>query len=180
MPTKDYEMPRFGLPAERIHPWLIEAVQECNAWLKAQPPTGDWDSVRQLLSATDGTDKVEGLSNVGYNKAKRVARELVASLANFKHEGEFTVAWDQGKFDTAAMLTNLDHNWADVTHANLPHRAALQYAVGFGTGYLYETWTSITGRPAKGTSNCSRWRPATSPSSSCPRITTFSAPTWSS
>jgi hypothetical protein len=139
-PTKDYEIPRFGLPTERILPWLLEATQEGEAWLKAQQPTGDWDGVRQLLSATDGTEKVEGLSSVGYNKAKRTARELVASLANFRHEGEYTVSWDQKLFDTAAMLTSLDRNWADVTNANIPHRAALQYAVGFGTGYLFETW----------------------------------------
>jgi len=140
MPTKDYEIPRFGLQTERILPWLLEAVQEGDAWLKAQPPSGDWEGVRALLSSTDGAEKVEGLSQVGYNKAKRTARELVASLANFTHEGEFTVAWDQQLFDTAALLTNLDRNWADVCQANVPHRSALQYGVGFGTGYLYETW----------------------------------------
>jgi len=140
MPTKDYAIPRFGLPTERILPWLLEAIQEGDAWLKAQPPSRDWEGVRSLLSATDGTEKVEGLSSVGYNKAKRVARELVASLANFRHEGEYTVAWDNTLYDTAHMLTDLDHNWSDVTMANIVHRAALQYAVGFGTAYLYETW----------------------------------------
>lgn len=150
MPTKDYEIPRFGLPTERIHPWLLEAVSEGDAWLKAQTPSGDWEGIRSLLSAASGDEKVEGLSQVGYNKAKRTARELVASLANFKHEGEFTTAWDQSKFDTAAMLTNLDRNWAETTSANGPHRSCLQYGVGFGTGYLYETWDKHYWGPTAG------------------------------
>jgi len=107
-------------------------------------------AVRAMLSAADGADEVSGLSNVGYNKGKRVARELVASLSNFRHEGEFKVTWDESLYDTANTLTDLDRNWYRECLVNSTHRAALQHAVGFGTGYLLETWNKHFHSPYRG------------------------------
>ncbi len=150
MADSSYEIPRYGLPGDRLHGWLVEAVAEGEAWLKSQKPTADWDAVRTLLSTTDGTDRVEGLSSVGYNKAKRVARELVASLANFRHEGETKVTWDQSLHDTAQVLTNLDRNLYRTTYINSVHRAGLQYAVSFGSAYFLETWDKQFYGPGRG------------------------------
>lgn len=150
MPTKSYEIPSFGLPAVQILGWCLEAQQEGEGWLKAQRPALQWESALQALSEPEAGTAIEGLSNLGYSKTKRVARELVASLSNFRHEGEFKPTWDQTLFDAAHTLTNLDRNWYRCTYANDAHRAALQYAVATGTGYLYETWDKHYYSPFRG------------------------------
>jgi hypothetical protein len=150
MPTSQYEIPLYGVPTDRVHGWCLEAVAEGEAWLKVQRPSKDWEAVLAMLSATDGSEDVSGMSNTGYNKGKRIARELVASLANFRHEGEFKVTWDQSLYDQAHTLTQLDRNWYRATFANLAHRSALQYAVAMGTGYLLETWDKHFWSPYRG------------------------------
>src|SRR5580765_215486 len=135
MPTADYEIPAYGSPTSRTLGWLLEAVSEGNAWLEAQPPSRGWAPALQTLSEPSGDDSISGLSNVGYNKCKRVARELVASLANFRHEGEYKTVWDNKYYDTANTLTNLDVNWYQTTRAAAAYRNAIQYAVGTGTSY---------------------------------------------
>lgn len=140
---KDLEIPRFGLPADRLLGWQLEAIQEGDAWLRAQKTTRDWGAVLDLLSSTSGTETdIRGMSNTGYNKSKRIARELVASLANFRHEGEYRVLWDQQLYDQAHTFTLLDRNLYRLPQIHAAFRSALQYGVGKGTTYLYETWAS--------------------------------------
>lgn len=148
--TTDYEIPHVRQPAARVLGWCLEAVQEGEGWLKAQRPAVDWDRALQVLSDSGSDASIDGLSNLGYNKTKRVARELVASLANFRHEGEFKVTWNNQLHDVANTLTNLDRNWYRQTYANDAHRAALQYAVATGTSYLYETWDKHFYSPYRG------------------------------
>jgi hypothetical protein len=138
-PQPNYEIPEYGSNPSHTHGWLLEALAESEAWLKAQRPTVDWEKAMQLLAA-DGDVALEGLSGLQYPKAKRIARELVASLANFRHEGEVKVTWNNELYDTAHMLTNLDQHWNEQTFANEAYRGALQYAVAKGTGYLFEGW----------------------------------------
>lgn len=159
-PSNQYEIPRHGMPAARVHGWCLEALAEAEAWLKAQRPSQGWESALSMLSAEDGGSDPTGLSNLGYNKGKRVARELVASLANFRHEGEFTVTWDDRLYDQAHMLTNLDRNWYRTTYANEAHRGCLQYAVATGTGYLLETWDKHYWGPFKGDIRLTAYSPA--------------------
>jgi hypothetical protein len=143
MPTADYEIPRWGTDPKRILNWCLEAVAEGQQWLQAQQPASNWEGVRQMLSAADGAERdLEGLSNTGYNKGKRIARELVATLANFRHAGEFKPRWskDKGEYDRAHTLSNLDANWTEETFSHEVIRGALQIAVGFGTSYLVEEW----------------------------------------
>lgn len=142
MPPSQYEIPLYGTPSDRLLGWCLSALQEGEAWLKTQGPSRTWEADLKMLSAPDGADEIMGMSNTGYNKGKRVARELVASLANFRHEGEFKVTWDQSLYDQAHTLTNLDTNWYRTTFVNVHHRRALQYAVGMGTAYLWQTWDS--------------------------------------
>ncbi len=136
----DYEIPHFAASESRRHGYCLEKVAEGQAWLEAQKPTKDWPDAMEVLSAPGGGDKVAGQSNVGYNKVKRSARELVASLTSFKHEGEFISLWDQKLFDTAQMLTNLDRNWYRNPEVGAAHRGGMQYAVATGTSYWLETW----------------------------------------
>ena len=150
MATTQYEIPSFRMPLAQRFGWCLEAVQEGEGWLKAQRPAVEWEQALASLSATGSGEALVGLSNLGYNKTRRVARELVASLSNFRHEGEFKVTQDQKLFDVAHTLTNLDRNWYRTTYANEAHREALQYAVATGTAYLYETWDKHFWSPYRG------------------------------
>lgn len=150
MATSNYEIPTFGTPAPSLLGWLLDAVSEGDAWLKSQQPARNWDAILQLLSADDGEGESKDLSNVGYNKARRVGRELVAALSNFRHEGEYKVAWDQSLYDKAHVLTQLDRHWYRKARVNRQHRAALQFAVAQGTAYFYETWDPHFWGPYRG------------------------------
>jgi hypothetical protein len=146
MPTSSYTMPPYGSPGLQLLGWCLEAVQEGQAWLGAQRPARAWAGVQEMLSDVEGTGTggtISG-SNVGYNKGKRIAKELVASLSNFRHVGEFNPVWskDPRTSDIANTLTKLDANWYLKTRARAPFRGGLQYAVGHGTGYWYQTWDS--------------------------------------
>lgn len=138
--SPNYSMPAFGTDAPTLLGFLNQAVSEGRAWLDAQRPAVNWESVFNMLSPSDPSSQLDGQSNVGYNKTERQAREVVAALSNFKHEGEFKPTFDQALYDRAHQLTKLDRHWAAETHAYNRHREALQYAVTIGTGYLVEEW----------------------------------------
>lgn len=140
MPTTQYEAPHFALGADRKLGWFLEAQQEGAAWLNAQNPTRDWPGAMEILSGPGGENDIEGLSSTGYNKTKRIARELVASLSSFRHEGEVKTSWDTQLYDRAQLLTNLDRNLYLKTKIQQSHRHALQYGVATGTAYLMATW----------------------------------------
>lgn len=144
-----YEAPPFGSAGDRLLGWFLEARQEGAAWLASQPTTRDWQSARALL---DGpmSGGLADQSDVQYPKTKRIAREMVASLANFRHEGEFKVLWNEELYDTAHLLTQLDRHWYRTTFANAAHRAALQYAVNLGTAYIETSWDRNFHGPNKG------------------------------
>ncbi len=148
--TNNYEIPTYGTPTNTLLGWLNEAVQEGEAWLQHQAPARTWESVRQRLSETTPPDSPSGMSNTGYNKTNRVARELVASLANFRHEGEFAATWNRELYGQAHTLTKLDHHWYKAARANEAHRAAIQYAITEGTGYLLEEWDKHFWGPGRG------------------------------
>lgn len=141
MPTSQYDIPRYNTPPDYLLGWLLEAVDEGQAWLRTQRPALGWDAALSVLSGDDaGAGAIAGLSNLGYNKTKRIARELVAGLTDFRHEGEFKVTWDNRLYDTAHTLTNLDRHWYTYTRAHDAHRAVTQYGVATGTGYFWQTW----------------------------------------
>jgi len=136
-----YEIPRYGAPASSLHPWLLNALAEGQAWLGAQSPAADWERAQQVLSGPSGDPNVPaGQSSVGYNKVKRTIRELVAALANFRHEGAIKARWDKSLYTRAHIFTQLDENAYRTCKFNVAHRGALQYALGLGTAYIYETW----------------------------------------
>src|ERR1019366_2368525 len=139
-PTSNYEMPQIGSDLAKTLGWCLEAVQEGNAWLQAQRPTQDWENVLTVLESGSGGVPIEGLSNTGYNLVERNFKDIVASLSNFRHEGDFRPRFDQALYGEAHVLTKLDQNWYTETNAYEKYRANIQYAVGFGTGYLEETW----------------------------------------
>lgn len=150
MPTNSYEIPRYGTDGSHIHGWLLEARQEGAAWLQTQKAASSWAAAQLLMDEGDSAVEASSMSNVVYPKAKRIARELVASLGSFKHEGEFQCTWDQSLYDTAHLLTDLDANWYATTHPELAHRATLQNAVVKGTGYWVQTWDNNYWGPGKG------------------------------
>ena len=145
----DALIPAYGTSNTNLHGWLVNAVAEGAAWLAAQKPAQSWGRVKEILSDPNGAD-VGVASSVGYNKVKRTTRELVASLSGFRHEGEFKPRWDQTLFAKAHILSNLDENWYTETRAGSRERAAVQNAVSFGTGYLYETWDKHFHGPYQG------------------------------
>lgn len=150
MADNQYEIPRFGTHPDRVLGWCLDAVSEGEAWLRSQRPSLGWDDALQVLSGDHGGDAVPGLSNLGYNKAKSIARELVAGLTDFRHEGEFKVTWDNKLYDTAHTLTNLDRHWYAKTRAANAHRAVTQYGVALGTGYFLQTWDRNFHSPHRG------------------------------
>ena len=160
MAYNQYEIPVYGTPTNRLLPWLSEAVQEGQSWLQHQAPARVWQDVRRRVSETTPPDSPAGLSSTGYNKSKRIARELVASLANFRHEGEFTVTWNRKLYGQAHTLTQLDHHWYKMAKANAAHRAALQYATTIGTGYLLEEWDKNFYGPSRGDIRITAFDPA--------------------
>lgn len=89
-----YTAPVYGSPTARLHGWLLEAEAEGRGWLASQRPSRNWAAALALLSDDNlGPDSTD-MSNTRYPKAKRMYRELVASLASFQHEGEYGVLWD--------------------------------------------------------------------------------------
>jgi hypothetical protein len=137
-PTTNYEIPRHGTGSDVLLAFLLEQISEGEAWLAAQRPAVEWDSVLDGIGPNHSNAAVEGLSNVGYDKVGRNARDIVSSLSDFRHDGEFKPRWDMGLYERAHILTKLDRNWYVETNAYDKHRANLQYAVALGTGYLYE------------------------------------------
>src|SRR5574340_168125 len=150
MPRNQYEIPMWGTPTDMLLGWCLEARQEGKAWLSSQRPSRQWDGAMELLSGPDRIDESSAMSNTNYPKSKRIARELVASLANFRHEGEIKVLWDNSLYDQAHLLSDLDKNWYTTTFANDAHRQGLQYGVGKGTGYWVQQWDPHFWGPYKG------------------------------
>lgn len=131
-----YEIPTFGGNGGTLLGWLMEAVQQGKAWQQTQSPMRDYDKVLKLFDSASN-DTLAGQSNTGFNIVKRNARDIVASLTNFRHEGEFRPTFDQELYDQAHVLTKLDHAWAQRRRAYVQLRAGIQYAVAFGTAYWY-------------------------------------------
>lgn len=140
MSTSHYEIPPLGSMPATLHGWLMDAVSEGEAWLTSQRPTAEWKAVVDLLSATDPSGELVGLANTEYNKAKRIARELVAGIGAFRHEGAVAPLGNNDLYKHAHILSQLDRGWVRDTHAYLAYRALLQYAVALGTGYMSCTW----------------------------------------
>lgn len=146
----DYTIPTIGTPGQRLHGWLLEALQEGDAWLRAQQPASEWQAVLDLLAPNDQAFGGLSANRTKYNKSKRVAKEMVASLTNFRHEGEFKVDHDQQLYAQAMALTKLDDAWYSATRAYGRYREVMQYGVAFGTGYLAQTWDKHFHGPMKG------------------------------
>lgn len=147
--ASQYEIPKYGSDGSTLHGWLMEARQEGEAWLKTQKPATNWPAAVALMEEGDAAED-SPVSNTTYPKAKRIARELVASLASFRHAGEYKVLWDNSLYDTAHLLTDLDVNWEITTQPGEAHRQVLQNAVVKGTGYWYEEWDANFWGPNKG------------------------------
>jgi hypothetical protein len=133
-------MPAIGSDSETTLNWCLEAVQEGQAWLDSQRPTQEWSKVLEMMGPQTAGAALEGLSQTGYNLVERNARDIVASLSNFRHDGEFKPRFDKELYNEAHVLTKLDANWYVETNAYERHRANMQNTVVLGTGYLYETW----------------------------------------
>lgn len=154
MPSQ-YEIPQFGTPGDKIHSWLLEAIQEGDIWLRAQKPAKEWDAIVDVLGSEyggAGPSAIVGQSNTGYNRVRREYREIVATLSNFRHAGEFVPTEEDAQefFDRAHLLTNLDEHWERTTFSHDAIRDALLYAVGKGTSYLYEDWDKSKWGPGRG------------------------------
>lgn len=134
------EIPPYGSSSDLLLPWLLEAVSEGEAWLGSQRPTVEWDKVLDSLGPEMNPVVLQGLSNTGYDKVERNYRDIVASLSNFRHDGEYAPRWNQELYERAHLLTKLDRHWYRESNAHDTHRSNLQYAAALGTGYLYEDW----------------------------------------
>lgn len=163
MAENAYEIPAFGGTGDKLHGWLIEAVSEGENWLRAQKPASEWNNIMEVLGPLyngSGPGAV-GQSQTGYNRVRREFREIVATLSNFRHAGEFNTTDDDAEemFDRAHMLSNLDEHWWRVSFAQLAIRNAVMYAVGKGTGYLYQDWDKSAWGPNRGDVRLRDWDP---------------------
>lgn len=143
MPENPYIIPPYGSSGPRLHGWLLSALQEGEAWLRAQQPATEWQSIQDLLAVRDpvlGNLGNAQWSRTNYNKSKRIAREMVASLTNFRHEGEFVVEHNQELYDQASALTKLDQAWYENCGGYSRYREGMQYGVAFGTTYFSQEW----------------------------------------
>jgi hypothetical protein len=149
VPTS-YEIPPYGSSASRLHGWLSDCISEGENWLASQRPSKEWKSIVELLGANLPDLEAHSLSNTEYNKSLRVARELVAGLGSFRHDGEFKPQSSKDLYDAAHALTLRDRAWNRETHAFLAYRQLLQYAVSLGTGYGVCTWDKHFHSPFRG------------------------------
>ncbi len=140
MASRDYVMPRWGSSNDRIAGYLREAVQEGAAWLDAQKPAAEFESLLERFGPTNSSDDLSGQSNAQYPKAERMAREIVASLNSFSHIGEVKPESKAALYDQAADLTKLDHHWCQIEQSTAALRKCIQYMVGLGTGYGWQQW----------------------------------------
>lgn len=138
MASPNYEIPAHGSSSEVLLPYLLEQVTEGEAWLAAQRPAVEWEKVLDGIGPNHSNAAVEGLSNVGYDKVGRNARDIVSSLSDFRHDGEFKPRHDKSLYERAHILTKLDRNWYAETDAYSRYRSNMQYGVALGTGYLWE------------------------------------------
>lgn len=135
-----YTIPTFGADDQTVHGYLLEALQEGEAWLKAQRPSVEWQRVLDALAPDDQTSVLVDQSSTGFTKTKRISRDLVASLSNFRYEGEYRVQYEQSLTPIAQHLTKRDRVWFQQTHTHDTFRKILQYAVNLGTGYGWQVW----------------------------------------
>lgn len=135
-----YQIPAFGSDGKTVQGYLAEALQEGEAWLKTQRPSIEWQRVLDALAPSDQSSHLADQSNTGYAKTKRISRDLVASLANFRYEGEYRVQYEQSLVPIAQHLTKRDRHWFQQTHTHDTLRKILQYAVNLGTGYGWQVW----------------------------------------
>lgn len=141
MPTTNYTIPTIGTSGDHVHGWCMEAVAEGDAWLRSQYPSMDWEKALRALSGPGSqSDPLAGASQLSYKRSKRTAREMVASLSQFRHYGETKPCWDQALFDIAYTLNGLDESWYRQPTQHDEHRRGIQYAVALGTGYWWQTW----------------------------------------
>lgn len=142
MAQSSYEIPRWGTGDSFLLGWLLEAQQDGEAWLKAQYPAMDWEKALRAISGPDDASGSLGPSQLSYRRTKRTVREMVASLAQFQHYGEYKTVWDQTLYDQANVLTNLDKHWLRNTKIHAAHRAGIQFGVAFGTTYFHQVWNN--------------------------------------
>lgn len=145
-----YVIPRFGSDSATVHGYLLEALQEGEAWLKMQRPSVEWQRVLDALAPDDQSMALADQSNTGYAKTKRIARDLVASLTNFRYEGEFRVQFEQTLAPTAQHLTKRDRFWFQQAHTHETFRQGIQYAVALGTCYMWQVWDKNFHGPGQG------------------------------
>src|SRR5262245_45791118 len=122
MPTTNYTIPHIGSSGDHVHGWALEAVAEGDAWLRSQTPASGWEAALQELSGVSRENPRRGMSQLTYKRSKRTARQMVASLAQFRHYGETKSIWDQSLFDVAYTLNGLDENWYRNVQVHAEHR----------------------------------------------------------
>lgn len=150
MPQKDYLAPAYGSSGDRLAGWLREAVQEGDAWLLAQRPAGEWESIIKRIGAQPSEYDLDGQSNAQYNKTERVAREIVASLGVFSQVGEIKPYASTDLYTKAGYLTKIDHAWLKRPVTVDAHRSLLQSAVALGTCYAWQDWDRNADGPYRG------------------------------
>lgn len=145
-----YTLYPYGSKDTLVHGQILEFLQEGESWLKSQRPTAEWDAVIDMLGPSDSTLDLVDQSNTGFNNGKRITKEIVASLSNFRYEGEIDIAWDRDLYNQATALTKRDQAWFKETHGHHRLREILQYGVALGTGYARQEWDKNYWGPGRG------------------------------
>ncbi len=119
--------------------WLLEAIQEGNAFLRNNLAHGDIDRAVALICGAVEEKLPRKLSNISSNRIKRNVREMVAILSNLRPFWGYSSG--DKRFDQQSEIYNkLMTGWFSDTFADLSIKEALQFAAVQGTGYLVVDW----------------------------------------
>ena len=131
--------PRDSSP-ETIVAWVNRMWQDGENYLQSQPWYNDIDRAINVICGSANKQPIKRLSGVSYNKAKRIIRERVSTLSNFRTPPEFEVG-DKKDEQANTVLNKCTNYWWYHTLADRSIREAEQWADIAGLGWLWPVWT---------------------------------------
>jgi hypothetical protein len=147
---REWQVPAAGEPEDRILGWMREAIAQGRNFLKAQP---SYQSVQDFPDVIGGLERPNPntsnkLSDVRYNKSKRVVRELSAGLSNLRPISTYRTENGDYQHQTE-ILNKLYLSWYHMSSARKSIRQAIQWAAG-GKGWLSPLWSPTVPWSPKG------------------------------
>lgn len=141
----DPKPPSLPTDGELINPtlsWLMEAVQESESFLSAQP---GWHKIAKSIEAIMSQDEVNltdprsTLSRTRTNRISKIAEDISALMTDTKPFWDYSVA--NRRFEQHAQIySKLATFWYQNRNIDLVLGDVIKYYVACGTGYLHLYW----------------------------------------